>query len=92
MTMGFALSGVLAVDLSGAFLCLLFTPDGTTNLEEYVPEEMSTAAEGVLGHVHAEVLGIVGTGLSLFPGFLEAGSLHPILLTPVVVLFAFPSG
>lgn len=50
------------------------------------------AAEGVLGHVHAEVLGIVGTGLSLFPGFLEAGTLHPMLLTPVVVLFAFPSG
>lgn len=81
--MGFALSDVLPVDLSGAFLCLLFTPDGITNLEEYVPEEMSMAAE---------VVGIIGTGLFLFSGFLEAGTLHPIPLTPLGVLFAFPSG
>lgn len=53
VTVGFALSVVLPVDLSGAFLCLLFTPDGITNLEEYVPEEMSMAAEGVVDCVHA---------------------------------------
>lgn len=88
--MGFALSDVLPVELSGAFLCLLFTPDGITNLEEYIPEEVSMAPEGVLGHVHAEVVGVVGTGLSLFPGFLEAGTLYPIPFTPLVVLFAFP--
>lgn len=39
-----------------------------------------------------EVVGIVGTNLPLFPGFLEAGTLHPIPLTPLVVFFAFPSG
>lgn len=78
---GFAPSDVLPEDRSDAFLCLLFTADGITNLKERVPEEMSTAAEGVLGHVHAEVLG------RDMPVFIPRLS-----LTPLVVLFASPSG
>ncbi|KAI1238909.1 hypothetical protein IHE44_0012000 [Lamprotornis superbus] len=40
----------------------LDSANGTTNLEEYVPEEIIMAAESVLGHVHAEALGNLKMG------------------------------